>query len=150
MLALGRNIWVWSMGGFLGWIGIPLMNANLDVVLRLNTPVSMQGRVYSVRNSLQFFTIPLGYLLGGVLVDYVFEPAMAAWNSPLLTAVFGSGKGSGAALFSSSWPFWESASACFPADPGLRELENRECDAARRRTVLVGKLERAAASSMVS
>lgn len=99
MLALGRNIWVWSMGGFLGWIGIPLMNANLDVVLRLNTPVSMQGRVYSVRNSLQFFTIPLGYLLGGVLVDYVFEPAMAAWNSPLLTAVFGSGKGSGAALF---------------------------------------------------
>lgn len=99
MLALGRNVWVWSIGGFLGWICIPLMNANLDAVLRLRTPVDMQGRVYSVRNSLQFFTIPLGYLLGGVLVDYVFEPAMAAWRGGLLTAVFGSGKGSGAALF---------------------------------------------------
>ena len=99
LLALGRNVWVWSVGGFLGWISIPLMNANLDAVLRLRTPVNMQGRVYSVRNSLQFFTIPLGYLLGGLLVDYVFEPAMAARAGGLLTAVFGSGKGSGAALF---------------------------------------------------
>ncbi len=99
LLALGRNVWVWSIAGFLGWITIPLMNANLDAILRSETPVSMQGRVYAVRNSLQFFTIPVGYLLGGVLVDYVFEPVMASQNHPLLTAVFGSGKGSGAALF---------------------------------------------------
>lgn len=99
MLALGRNVWVWSVGGFLGWIAIPLMNANLDAILRLKTPVAMQGRVYSVRNSLQFFTIPLGYLLGGVLVDYVFEPFMAGPAGRLPAVLFGGGKGSGAALF---------------------------------------------------
>lgn len=99
MLALGRNVWVWSVGGFLGWIAIPLMNANMDAILRLKTPVSMQGRVYSVRNSLQFFTIPLGYLLGGVLVDYVFEPFMSGPMGRLPAVLFGGGKGSGAALF---------------------------------------------------
>lgn len=99
MLALGRNVWVWSVGGFLGWVAIPLMNANLDAILRLKTPVSMQGRVYSVRNSLQFFTIPLGYLLGGVLVDYVFEPFMSSPMGRLPAVLFGGGKGSGAALF---------------------------------------------------
>ncbi|MFR8517021.1 MAG: MFS transporter, partial [Emergencia timonensis] len=56
--------------------------------------------VYSSRNTLQFFTIPVGYLFGGVLVDKVFEPFMAMQqpDSLWLTA-FGSGKGSGAAMF---------------------------------------------------
>ena len=99
LLALGRNVWVWSIGGFLGWIAIPLMNANLDAIMRTKTPDAMQGRVYSVRNSMQFFTIPIGYLLGGIAVDYVFEPLMAAQEGGVLTTIFGTGKGSGAALF---------------------------------------------------
>jgi ABC-type histidine transport system ATPase subunit len=57
----------------LGWIAIPLMNANLDVILRSTIPPHMQGRVYACRNTLQFFTIPVGYLVGGFLVDQVFE-----------------------------------------------------------------------------
>ncbi len=62
MLALGRNVWIWSIAGFLGWIAIPIMNTNLDALMRLNIPDEMQGRIYSVRNSLQFFTIPIGFL----------------------------------------------------------------------------------------
>ncbi|MDE7113030.1 MAG: MFS transporter, partial [Acetatifactor sp.] len=55
--------------------------------------------VYSVRNSLQFFTIPIGYFLGGFLVDWVFEPIMAGQSAEsILVKVFGTGKGSGAAL----------------------------------------------------
>ncbi len=97
-LAFGRSAPVWCAGAILGWLAIPLMNANLDVVLCSHIPLDRQGRVYAVRNALQFFTIPVGYLLGGVLVDRVFEPLMAAQppDSPL-TAAFGSGKGSGAA-----------------------------------------------------
>lgn len=99
MLALGRTPLVWCIGGFLGWIAIPLMSTNLDAIMRLRIPVEMQGRVYSVRNSLQFFTIPVGYLLGGLLVDCVFEPVMAAQGSgSVLVRLFGSGKGSGAAF----------------------------------------------------
>lgn len=98
-LAFGRNLYVWCIGAVLGWIAIPVMNANMDVLFRNHIPVSMQGRVYAARNTLQFFTIPLGYLTGGWLVDRIFEPFMA-WKEPgsIFAIVFGTGKGSGAAL----------------------------------------------------
>lgn len=99
-LALGRNVYVWSIGAFLGWIMIPLMNANLDAIMRLKIPREIQGRVFAARNSFQFFTIPLGYLMGGALVDHVFEPFMAAFgHNRVLQTLFMSGKGSGAKLF---------------------------------------------------
>lgn len=99
MLALGRTPIVWYLAAILGWIAIPLMNTNLDALFRLTIPVDMQGRVYSARNTLQFFTIPLGYLLGGSLVDAVMEPMMAALSADhFLIRLLGSGKGSGAAL----------------------------------------------------
>ena len=90
---------LWCAGQLIGWLLVPLMNANLDVVLRKTIPVEMQGRVYSCRNSLQFFTIPLGLLSGGAMIDGVCEPWMAAQPSGSLAAsLFGTGKGSGAAL----------------------------------------------------
>lgn len=99
LLAFGRTPVVWCIGGFLGWIAIPFMNANLDAIMRLYTPEEMQGRIYSVRNSLQFFTIPIGYLLGGFLVDSVFEPMMTRQKEgSVLYQLFGGGKGSGAAF----------------------------------------------------
>lgn len=98
-LALGHSLPIWALGAALGWIGIPLMNANLDVVMRTTVPVGVQGRVYAARNTLQFFTIPLGYVLGGWLVDAVFEPLMARTESRLLLRLFGTDMGSGAALF---------------------------------------------------
>ena len=76
------------------------MNTNLSAIMRLHVPEEIQGRVYAVRNSLQFFTIPLGYFLGGLLVDQVFEPVMALQGEgSILVRMFGSGKGSGAAFF---------------------------------------------------
>ncbi|MBQ9886811.1 MAG: MFS transporter [Lachnospiraceae bacterium] len=99
LLAFGRTPLVWCIGGFLGWIAIPLMNTNLGAILRLQIPDKMQGRVYAVRNSLQFFTIPIGAFLGGFLVDYVFEPVMARQDGgSILVRAFGEGKGSGAAF----------------------------------------------------
>ena len=98
LLAFGRTLPVWCIGAFLGWIAIPLMSSNLDAIMRLSIPQEMQGRVYAARNSLQFFSIPVGYFLGGAAVDMLFEPLMARQAAgSLLTALFGSGKGSGAA-----------------------------------------------------
>ena len=94
----GSPIW-WCLGQIIGWMPVPIMNANLDVILRSTIPADMQGRVYSCRNTLQFFTIPIGFFLGGLLVDKFCEPLMAASASGgLLTTLFGSGKGSGAAM----------------------------------------------------
>lgn len=99
LLAFGRSVPVWCIGAVLGWIGIPIMNANMDVLFRSHIPVEMQGRVYSARNTLQFFTIPVGYFLGGFLVDSVFEPFMAMQpENSVWIMLFGTGKGAGAAL----------------------------------------------------
>jgi len=99
-LAFGKTTLVWSIGAFLGWVLIPFMSTNLEAVYRLSIPQEIQGRVFAARNSFQFFTIPLGYLLGGALVDHIFEPLMASQTAnSLLVTLFGAGKGSGAACF---------------------------------------------------
>ena len=73
--------------------------SRVDVILRSTLPVELQGRVYACRNTLQFFTIPIGLFLGGFMVDYVCEPAMSAFGDvSILNTLFGTGKGSGAAL----------------------------------------------------
>jgi hypothetical protein len=88
----------------------------------------MQGRVYAARNTFQFFTIPVGYLLGGVLVDRVFEPLMASQGAQsLLVMVFGAGKGSGAAfLFFALGVFGALSCLPFRADPAIWRLEAEE------------------------
>lgn len=99
MLAFTREPLLWCIAQAVGWLLVPVMSANLDVILRTTIPVDMQGRVYSCRNTLQFFTIPVGFFLGGYLVDEVCEPVMAsALSGGLLQRCFGSGKGSGAAM----------------------------------------------------
>ena len=125
LLALGKSLPVWCVAAFLGWIAIPLMNANLSVVMRGGIPVDMQGRVWAARNTLQFFTIPLGNLLGGALVDNVFEPLMAAQGQgSVLVTLFGSGKGSGAAvLFLLLWLLGLATCLIFRKDRHIWALE---------------------------
>lgn len=99
LLAFGNTPIVWCIGAVLGWLSIPFMSANMDVIFRRTIPPDMQGRVYSCRNTLQYFTIPIGFLLGGLLVDTVFEPLMITQSeTSLLVWLFGAGKGSGAAM----------------------------------------------------
>jgi len=99
MLAFCHTPVMWCMAQVIGWLPIPLMNANLDVVLRTSIPIEMQGRVFSCRNTLQFFTIPIGYFLGGFLTDNVFEPLLLRQSAEsLLVRLFGSGKGAGASM----------------------------------------------------
>lgn len=124
-LAFGNNVTIWCFGAFLGWIGIPWMNANQDAINRLNIPVEMQGRVFAARNSFQFFTIPVGYFLGGLLVDQVFEPFLASRSGDsLFVRCFGSGKGSGAAcLFAVLWLMGIGVCLLFRGDRQIWKLE---------------------------
>lgn len=99
LLAFSREPALWCIGQIIGWVLVPIMSANLDVILRTAIPVELQGRVYACRNTLQFFTIPIGLFLGGFMVDHVCEPFMSAYGSlSVLQTLFGTGKGSGAAL----------------------------------------------------
>lgn len=127
-LAFGNQLWVWCIGAALGWIALPWMSANLDTVNRLNIPIEMQGRVFAARNSFQFFTIPLGYFLGGFFVDRVFEPIMARQSDGnFLVRLFGFGKGSGAAfLFAVLWLLGIAVCLIFKADKHIWKLEKNE------------------------
>ncbi len=99
LLAFSKSPIIWCLGQIVGWILVPVMNANLNVIYRSTIPVELQGRVYACRNSLQFFTIPLGLFLGGFMVDEIFEPLMSKVpNGSILTKLFGYGQSSGAAF----------------------------------------------------
>lgn len=98
LLAFSRSPVLWGIGQFLGWVFVPVMSTNQNVIMRNTIPERLMGRVYACRNTLQFFTIPIGLTLGGFMVDNVCEPFMRDSNSEVLRSLFGSGKGSGAAL----------------------------------------------------
>jgi len=97
LLALSRNPVIWCIAQALGWIFVPVMSTNQNVIMKNTIPENLQGRVYACRNTFQFFTIPIGLAFGGFMVDNLCEPLMLRENK-VLKLLFGSGKGSGAAL----------------------------------------------------
>ena len=138
-LAFGRSVPVWCIGAMLGWLTIPLMSTNLDVLMRLHIPIEMQGRVYATRNTLQFCTIPLGYLLGGFLIDQVFEPFAAKYaTNVFFHTLFGSGKGAGAAfLFAIIGCIGVATCLVFGKDQAIWSLEHeKQMDESLKKTLL--------------
>jgi hypothetical protein len=63
-------------------------------------PAALQGRVFAVHQMARQAMTPLGILLGGLLADHWFEPAMQANGafSALFAPLVGSGPGSGIAV----------------------------------------------------
>ncbi len=99
LLAFCRSPVWWCVAQIAGWALVPVMNANLDVVMRVSVPPEMQGRVYACRNTFQFLTIPIGTFLGGFLIDALDSPMAALSQRSLLVAqLFGRGPGCGAAF----------------------------------------------------
>jgi len=97
---LSRSLVLWVITAFASNLPLPFVNANLTAIMRTKVPVEMQGRVFSARDTIQYSTIPIGLFLGGFLADHVFEPFMTTASpiQQMLTAVFGTGKGSGIAV----------------------------------------------------
>lgn len=100
LLAVGRSASVWVVAAFAGNLPLPSLNANLNTIMRTHVPLSMQGRVFSARDTLQYATVPLGLLIGGIMADRVLEPLLAA-SLPLqrlLSPLVGNGRGAGLAF----------------------------------------------------
>ncbi len=100
MMGIGRNVFMWCFAGFAASFPIAFINAGQNVILYKNVPQKMQGRVFAVRNAIQYSTIPVGILLGGFLADYVFEPFMQKDYAVvrILQTLVGSTPGSGMAV----------------------------------------------------
>ena len=99
-LAFGRTLPIWAAGALIGNIFMPILNANLTACMRVKVPVELQGRVFSARDTIQLWTMPVGLFLGGALADRVFEPLMAQTTGlrRVLAIIVGDDAGSGMAL----------------------------------------------------
>lgn len=100
LMGIGNNVWIWIIAGIAASLPIPFINASQNVILYTKVPEYMLGRIFAVRNAIQYSTIPIGILLGGFLADYVFEPFMCSENiiADILHQCVGFGTGSGMAV----------------------------------------------------
>jgi DHA3 family macrolide efflux protein-like MFS transporter len=97
---LGREIIVWSLGGFAMLFFLPLANASLQSIWQSKTPPDVQGRVFAARRLIGQGSLPIAMLIAGPLSDWFFEPAMAGGGSlaPLFGPLLGVGPGAGMSL----------------------------------------------------
>ena len=100
LMGLGQNVWIWCIAGLAASVPIPFINAGQNVIIYRQISTGMQGRVFAVRNAVQYVTIPIGILLGGFLADFVFEPFMQSGKplALLMQKAVGTGAGSGMAI----------------------------------------------------
>lgn len=99
-LGIGNTAFVWYVAAFLSSIVLPFVSSAQNTLWQSKVEPHLQGRIFAIKGMLQYGSMPLGYIAGGFLADYIFEPAMRSGGS--LNAAFswlvGSGKGSGMAL----------------------------------------------------
>lgn len=100
LMGVGRNVVLWSIAALAASVPIPFITAAQNVIMYEVIPREVQGRIFAVRNAIQFCTIPIGILLGGFLADYVFEPFMVSGSqrAKWVQGLVGNTEGSGMAL----------------------------------------------------
>lgn len=100
LMGVGRNVVLWSIAALAASVPIPFITAAQNVIMYEVIPRDVQGRIFAVRNTIQFCTIPIGILLGGFLADYVFEPFLvsSSQGAKWVQGLVGNTEGSGMAL----------------------------------------------------
>jgi MFS transporter, DHA3 family, macrolide efflux protein len=87
LLGLGQTLPVWViMAAFASLVG-PLVNASNQSIWMAKVAPDVQGRVFSARRLIAWSTQPVSPIIGGVLADFILEPAMKGTGT--LATVFG-------------------------------------------------------------
>jgi len=99
-LGLGRSTPEWAAALFLGGLFIALINGSNQSIWQSKVAPDVQGRVFSARLLIAWFTGPIAPLIAGPLADYVLEPGMREGGSlaPVFSWLVGFGPGAGMAL----------------------------------------------------
>jgi MFS family permease len=98
-MAVSGSVVGWAIAGFLAELTIPFIVSPYFALWQEIVPPDVQGRVFSIREMIQIASQPIGYLLGGLMADRLFEPAMQSngWFSMLFGGLVGTGPGAGMA-----------------------------------------------------
>ena len=100
VLGTGYGLPVWVAGAALGELVIPLMNGSNQAIWQAKVAPDLQGRVFSSRRLIAWFTNPVSPIIGGTLADFVLEPAMRTESALSNTFgwLVGTGPGAGMGL----------------------------------------------------
>jgi MFS family permease len=101
IFGLGHGLTIWVPAIFFGSLFSPLINGSNQAIWQAKVASDLQGRVFSARRLIAWFTNPISPIIGGTLADFVFEPAMKSQSNgmaQLLGPIFGVGPGAGMSL----------------------------------------------------
>jgi MFS transporter, DHA3 family, macrolide efflux protein len=89
---------IWIIGIIIGALVGPLTNASNQAIWQAKVAPDVQGRVFSARRLIAWFTNPISPIIAGTLADFVVEPQMRTTSA--LSETFGwlVGTGAGAGM----------------------------------------------------
>ncbi len=100
VIGLAGGLPIWITGIVISALVGPLVNASNQAIWQSKVAPDLQGRVFSARRLIAWFTNPISPIIAGTLADFVLEPAARAGTG--LPAAFswlvGMGPGSGMGL----------------------------------------------------
>jgi hypothetical protein len=98
---LGRSVPVWGGAEMGGAMMSPWINGSNQAIWQAKVAPDVQGKVFSIRRLIAWFSTPLAALTAGPLADFVVEPAMRQGDSAaarVFGPLFGVEPGAGMAL----------------------------------------------------
>ena len=100
MMGLGHGLNLWIPAAVISSLLSPLLNGSNQAIWQSKVAPDLQGRVFSARRLIAWFSNPISPIIAGTLADFVFEPAMQtnSFLSRNFGGLFGTGPGSGMGL----------------------------------------------------
>lgn len=100
IVGLAGGLPIWITGVVLAALAGPIVNASNQAIWQAKVAPDLQGRVFSARRLIAWFTNPISPIIAGTLADYLLEPAARAGTGlpGALSWLVGSGPGSGMGL----------------------------------------------------
>ena len=100
LFALGSGVGIWIPAILVAGLGANVGIATSQAILQTKVAPDVQGRVFSARRMLTWFPDTFTPILGGLLADYLMEPAMQSqtWLASIFGWMVGTTPGSGMAV----------------------------------------------------
>jgi MFS family permease len=98
IIGLAGGLPIWIIGMVITALVVPLVNGSNQAIWQAKVAPDVQGRVFSARRLIAWFTNPISPIIAGTMADFVLEPQMRA--SGTLSDTFGwlVGMGPGAGM----------------------------------------------------
>ncbi|MBI5826095.1 MAG: MFS transporter [Chloroflexi bacterium] len=87
IIGLNGGLPIWIVGIIIAALVSPLVNASNQAIWQSKVAPDVQGRVFSARRLIAWFTNPISPIIAGTLADFVLEPQMRVTSS--LSETFG-------------------------------------------------------------